>query len=127
MPAFIQDGYTERAYLQSVALLYGPVRFSFRPMLAEDRADYVERSSRLRPREQTLRAAEVIEHHVLEWDIRDGRDHVVPITSQNILRLHPNLFNRMLWVVTGTEPWDLDPQQPTPQRTEASLLEDQKN
>jgi len=129
MPGFIGDGYEERAYLRGVPKLYDDVRFTFRPMLAEARADYVDRGSRLRAREQTKRSAEMIEHHVLEWDIRDDKDRLVPLTAENILRLHPNLFNRLLWVITGTEAWDDDPDEPgtPPQRTRATLIEDQKN
>ena len=129
MPGFIGDGYEERAYLRGVPKLYDDVRFTFRPMLAEARADYVDRGSRLRAREQTRRSAEVIEHHVIDWDIRNGDNHLLPITTDVILRLHPNLFNRFLWVITGTEAWDDDPDEPgtPPQRTRATLIEDQKN
>ena len=127
MPSYIHDGYNETAFIRGVPHLYGDVRFTFRPMLAEDRAEFVERGSKLKARDQTRRSAELIEHHVLEWNVERLDGKPVPITAEAILRLHPNLFNRILWVVTGTEPWDEDPGIEGQPRTSATLVEDQKN
>lgn len=127
MPSYIPDGYTENAFLRAVPHIHDDVRFAFRPMLPEERADFIERGARLKAKEQTRRAAEVIEHHVHIWDIYDENEKIVPLTADKILRLHPNLFNRLLWVVTGTEPWDEEPEQKAPQRTSATLGNDQKN
>jgi hypothetical protein len=108
MPTYLSDGYSEKAFLRGVPKLHGALRFTFRPVLAENRADFVERNGRLDAREQTRKAAELIKGQLVEWDLRTPKGEVVPVSTDAILRLHPRLLDRLLWVVTGVEPWDDD-------------------
>lgn len=107
--AFIPDGYTRTVTIDAVAGMHPAVTYKDRPMMIEQRADFVAKWRALpegAKREQLQ--ASFLDYHVTEWNIVQADGSVLPKTKANILRLRNVLFDRManitLW---GSDPGDL--------------------
>ncbi len=97
----IADGYTERAWLNELAGVYGRVEFSYRPMLQEEIVAYAQSSKAKTGMDLRQFVAALLSHKLKEWDLRDGKGVVVPITAGNLLRVKERLFMRLWDVVSG--------------------------
>ncbi len=114
MMDFIPDGYTESAYIKGEDRVHGEFRFTYRPMLVEERAllysDAVERL----PEDAKLkkRAAAVVAR-IQSWSLRDAKEQTVPVRLETYLRFKAPLFWRVLNIVVGADAGDLDPEAET--------------
>lgn len=110
LSAYIHDGYTVAGYIQEAPRLYPAVRFTYRPVLAQNRAVVFREIQRANdPRKEETIAAEAVKAQVQEWDIIDHEGRAVGIAASNILRLQPQLFSRMFRMVMGDAAPDEDP------------------
>lgn len=108
---YIPDGYTQRGYIEASEGKHGPLAFTFRPMLPEER-DAVEEVLAIRPaREGSQVAAAAVAHALFEWDLRDENGCPLPVGLDCVRRLRPSLFDKLYAVVSGREPSDPPPQQ----------------
>lgn len=125
LSAYIHDGYTVAGYIQEVPRLYPAVRFTFRPVLSQNRAVvFQEIQLTTDARKGETIAAELVKSQILSWDIVDHEGNAVEITTTNALRIQPLLFNRLFKVIIGDRAPDEDPNVSAPQRnrdSEASL------
>lgn len=120
---FIPDGYTESGFIQAVAGLHGEFRFSFRPMLIEERSVILsERMTRLPEEQQDLKTAKAMQARLVTWSLRDAQGACVPIELGEIRRLKPALFRRLFLIVAGLEPSDPTPESPSVERLIANSL-----
>lgn len=108
--AFIHDGYTRPGFIAPVAGLFPAVRFTFRPMLTQDRSVMTDRLSKVTPEVSDRISAEAVAARILEWDVKDSRGELVAINPANVLRLQPSALGRLFAIVTGTLPSDIDPE-----------------
>jgi hypothetical protein len=110
--AFIDDGYTEKGYIQPLDLVHPAVRFTYRPTLIEERGELrgkIALETKEARREQLTAAA--LAKHLLSWDVRDKSGNVVPTTANFVLRVKPALFDRLAMIVLfGNEGGDVDPE-----------------
>lgn len=96
----ILDGYTRPGYIAKVPYLHPELRFRFRPMLALERDELLTASRRLSPQQFAASMAKAMANRIVEWNLtHDGQP--VTISSDNIQRLQPNLFDRLFWIVSG--------------------------
>ncbi len=113
LSAYIHDGYTMRGYVRGESRLHPSVRFTYRPLLTQDRAVVVRQISLARdPRQEERIAAQAIYGQLLDWDVVkvvDSSAQSVPLEVDELLRLQPRLFNRLLRIVLGDEACDEDP------------------
>lgn len=109
-----EDGYTLSAYIAGVPRLHGPVRVRYRPTEQLERAVLLEVNQNHSEKEVTKKFAAVMASKLSEWDVEQlGPSEVMipmPITPENMLRLKPalwiRLINIMLW---GADGGDVDP------------------
>jgi hypothetical protein len=113
------DGYTEEGFIEASPGYHGDFRFSFRPMLVEERARIVAANNAVRPEEYERLCAAELAKKITVWSLRDKAQQAVPITAANILRLKPRLNSRIFGIVTGLEASDVDPQWTDAAKTEA--------
>jgi len=107
---YIHDGYTRRGYIAEVRLLHEALRFTYRPMLQQDRSvvmGAITQTKDLRKAESI--SAEIIKSQLAEWDLHDHESSAVPLEVPNILRIQPSLFDRLLRIVLGGDGGDEDP------------------
>lgn len=105
---YIPDGYIEEGYIRGVAGLHGSVRFTFRPMRVVEQATLFGQRMLSLPEElQDRRCADVLCSHLISWSVADANGRPLELTAENILRLKPALFQRLLAIVSGIEPSDI--------------------
>lgn len=124
--AFLEDGYTAKGYLKAVPQLYPEVRFTYRPILPEQRAAFVEavRKAKDGPGAER-RTAAILAKHLLTWDVTDSKGDTVSITGDRILRLRWALYDRLVAVVLyGTEGGDVDPSWTDAEKDAADAADD---
>lgn len=107
--AFINDGYTETAVLHEVPGLYPRVEFTFRPMLIEQRVFYYKVAQKLEGVQLRRLIAGHLAQQLVEWDVKDRKGNVVPITVDNVMRLKSRFFDRLFAVVSTEEAPDESP------------------
>ena len=102
---FIEDGYSRQATILAAPGLHPALSFRFRPALAAVRMDNMAARD-LNGTEQALRTGKILEAHIESWDakLRDGS--AAPIKAQQLTRLQPALFAKVLDVVLGYAPAD---------------------
>lgn len=105
---YIPEGYTEEGYIREAPGLHGPVRFTFRPMSVVERAALFSQRMLALPEElQDRRCADVLCGQLVSWSVLDAQGEPLALTAENILRLKPALFQRLLAIVSGLEPSDI--------------------
>ena len=105
---YIPEGYTEEGYVREAPGLHGPVRFTFTPMLITERAALFSQRMLALPEElQDRRCADVLCGKLVSWSVADTQGQPLPLTPENVLRLKPALFQRLLAIVSGMEPSDV--------------------
>lgn len=108
--AFLHDGYTRKGFIGAVPGLFPEIRFTFRPMLTQDRSVMTDRLTKAKPEMADRISAEAVAARISEWDVTDSRGELVPISMANVLRLQPSALGRLFAIVTGTLPTDIDPE-----------------
>ena len=115
--AFIEDGYTEERYIKAVERMHPEVRFKFRPILAEDRAAFIEdvaTGSKQDPKKGERLVGQALADHLVEWSLD------LPPTPANIMLLKPSLMNRLsLVILYARDPGDTDPTKTMDKKLEA--------
>lgn len=107
MPSpFIADGYTRCASVAGCDL-FPPVRFEYRPMLAVDRAQLLERIRRLAPDgDDGIGAVEQIiiqelSRRLVSWTLVDDEQAPLPIADETLIRVESNLLANLASIVLG--------------------------
>jgi hypothetical protein len=112
---FIADGYTQPGYVQPVERLYKALRFRFRPVLADERSRLTDGASTATAASYLRQVAALLAEKLVDWDITDPRGNDVEISPANVLRLQPELLQKLQQIVLGVVPSDLDPRWPDEQ------------
>jgi hypothetical protein len=90
------DGYTLTGRVECVLGLFPQVDFKYRPGLPSVRLQYTDAPS---PAAKEKVGADIIERHVKE--VRAGEGDPVRLTAEQAKRLHPDIFQGMLYAVLG--------------------------
>ena len=62
--------------------------------------------------------AETVSKHVISWDLKKGSGDLVEVTTDNVLRLNPGLFDRLFAKIVGY------PEPANSEQIQAALIED---
>ena len=113
--AFILDGYTQDAYIKPLEFMYPEVRFKFRPILSEDRAEFIKRVNNEKdPKKAERIAGKLLSDHLVEWSLGDDT------SPSMVMRLRPALFIRMTRIILYVEDvGDTDPDKTIDEKFEA--------
>jgi hypothetical protein len=107
---YIHDGYTMHGYITAVPRLHSSLRFTFRPILSQNRAVILRQiASANDPRREESLAAQAIKAQLIDWNLTNHRGEPVPLEASHLLRVQPQLFSRLFRIVMGDEPSDEDP------------------
>ena len=67
---YIHDGYTISAYISALPRLYPELRFSYRPVLSQNRAVIFRQIASIDdPRKEESIAAQAIKAQMIDWDL----------------------------------------------------------
>ncbi len=125
---FYEDGYEEKGYIAAEKNLYPALRFTFRPVLVQERNRHVADNAKLGdPAKGTLNTARLLALKVKGWDLKfpaksKRKGEVVPLNPDNILKMQPALYERFWMIVLGLAASDDDPEA-TIEQQEESLVD----
>jgi hypothetical protein len=121
--AFI-DG-VEDGYLAPSEGIHGGVRFTFTPLLVEERSAFLDKMEKCKDRAQQDRVTAIeLERIIKSWDLTRPDGNPVPATAKNILRLKFRLFNEIQAIaIYGTRGSDSDPGEPIEDKLETDRTE----
>lgn len=106
---FIHDGYTKSGYIAPAPGFHSGLRFKWRPMLTQLRAECFEKLAKAtNGKERDAIYARIMKTRLVTWDARDDKGHV-EITAETILKLESNLFLTLWEIVASLRPTDIDP------------------
>lgn len=120
---YIADGYTRKGYIEESPRLYPAVRFSYRPMIASERAAVNDRVANAKAAESEAYAAKAIASHVCDWDLCDCEGKSLPVKAEVAMRLQPALSNRLYRIVIGSDAPDQDPSEKASPETDQEIQE----
>lgn len=104
------DGYTEPGYLAPVPGKSLELRFTFRPLLAEERRGLLETMEKMKGGQEAVKVAEVLAEQIKTWDVKDAKGGDVPINVTIMRRVKPSVLWALWGIVAGSDASDLDPQ-----------------
>jgi hypothetical protein len=122
---YLADGYTQPGFLKGVPNLFEDLRFTFRPAVVEERSQILTGYSSSKADAFDRKVAQFLAQKIKSWDVVDQYEQDVAVSAAAILRLPPELFQKVWQVVGGFEACDTDPNWPdeTIDRTDAEQLE----
>src|SRR5436309_10839864 len=103
---YLADGYTQPGYLKAVPNLYEDLRFTYRPAVIEERSQILAGFSTTKPDAFDRKVAQFLAQKFKTWDVVDPRGQDVEVSAAAILRLPPELFQKLWQVVGGFEACD---------------------
>jgi len=107
---YIHDGYTRHGYIKAKERLHPALRFEYRPVMVQNRTVAFKRIEQAGdPRREEQIAAKTIQIHLECWDLLDHEGKTVPSHVDHILRVEPNLFQKLFGVIMGSLVSDEDP------------------
>ncbi len=104
--AFIEDGFTRTDEIPATKR-HPAVSITYRPMLRGERNSHILKNGKLidqggdKVDEASRKTAEALAARIKAWDITDSKGDVVAITTDNIGKLEPNLFETIFRAVCG--------------------------
>jgi len=114
-----RDGYTEQAYIEAVPRLHdAPLRFSYRPLLPEERAEHLDAIENMSGVKNQLACSKFIAGRLVSWNLADDNGETLAITPVMVGRLKPALANKLYTIILGVTPSDIDPEWPEDAKAE---------
>lgn len=126
-PTFIPDGYTRPGYIRRVPGLHGALRFTYRPLLPDERDALVRETGKRSAAEFGALTRKMLQKHVTEWDNKH-EGQALPIDNETLRRLPPPMYTKLENIVSGYTPSDLEEAEQSPEAVDdfiASLEGDQ--
>lgn len=105
----IRDGFTRRGYVKEVPGLHGEMRFSFRPMLPEQRNAVRRIVSQEKGDKADVLLRTAIAEHLVDWSAADEEGRDVKIGPEGVRRLPPSLYDRLYLIISGMDASDPEP------------------
>jgi hypothetical protein len=109
---YFHDGYTQVGFIAAVPRMHGPLRFSYRPTLVEERSQLSDAAATLKSHLYDRHVAAFLAGKLVDWDLTDVRGRPITSSGEACLRLHPALFVKLHRIVQGWIPSDVDPEWP---------------
>jgi hypothetical protein len=105
----IRDGFTRRSFIKEVPGLHGELRFSYRPMLPEQRNAVRRLVSGEKGDKGDVLLRTAIAEHLVDWSATDDDGRSVKIGPEGVRRLPPALYDRLYLIVSGMDASDPEP------------------
>jgi hypothetical protein len=109
---YLADGYTQTGFLKGLSNLYEDLRFTYRPAVVEERSQILSGYSNSKADAFDRKVAQFLAQKIKSWDVIDQNGQDVAVSAAAILRLPPELFQKVWQVVGGFEACDTDPNWP---------------
>jgi hypothetical protein len=106
---YFHDGYSQSGFIAAVSGLHGPLRFSYRPALVEERSALYTAAGRLSAPAFDRHVAQFLAEKLIDWDLLDARRRPVEPAPETLLRIQPELFVKLSGIVLGTTASAIDP------------------
>ena len=103
----IFDGYTRDGYVAPLERQHEGCAFKFRPMLLEQNEQVTSQVEKADSVKAAHIIAAAVSKHLVSWSESDKDGQPLPITFENVRRLHPVLLNKMRGIIGGYYPSDL--------------------
>lgn len=115
--AFIHDGYTKRGYIKANPGFHPAIRFVWRPALIQARSEWFAKlAQQTDAKAKDATVARFIASRLVSWDLTDEKGNAVVLDGKTpgqraeiVLRMEPNLFDRLFAIVASQQPSDIDP------------------
>lgn len=101
------DGYTFDGYIAPVDGLHGELRFSYRPFVAAEKSTLQHKVKMAA--DPTLYYADAVAARLTAWSLVGPKGEGVLITPAAMRRVNPPLLDKLLNIVLGIDPSDIDP------------------
>lgn len=108
LSAFIDDGYSQDIYFEAIEGLYPPLRFTCRPLLREEISQHIDQMEGKGGPAYDKSVAEILADKISKWDMKDRAGKPVSISADNLRKICPAMFRRLLRCVWGDDPGDVD-------------------
>lgn len=113
------DGYTFDGYLEGVEHQVPEMRFTYRPLVSEERSEFIDALKGKKGRDQDREIAKKLAERIKTWDLKDGNGAPLPINRETLRRLLFPTFNRLSGIVIyGSQISDQDPRWDEPDTDE---------
>jgi len=104
MPSgFIDDGYTIDATIRGKERQYDSIVITYRPLLRREMWHHSQSVASAKEKQDLEKidelVAELLDNKLASWTLKDRSGEIVPITKENLLRLHTDLFTEIMLVV----------------------------
>jgi hypothetical protein len=106
--SIIRDGYTEEGYAADEFAGYPGIHFKYRPFTVDEAEELLEESKPLTGKSLLILQANYLKDHLVSWNAADEKG-IVTIDETNLRLLIPRQFFRILRIVCGHQPSDIDP------------------
>lgn len=106
------DGYTEPGYIAERKGLHAALKFTYRPMLMEERDVVRAQWQTKTPLEAARLQVQQVVSRLVTWDNKDAKGETLPIKFEQVRTLRPNLLDAVYAVISGAVPSDPDPDRP---------------
>ena len=121
----IRDGSNRAAYIEGVETMFEPLRFTYRPLTNEESANYQAKADKIEATDKSPEAAgraaqvyqrmmcdRIVSWDLLEFDENNESDPGTPVDPkdyENIRRVVRRLQARIINIILGVSPSDVDP------------------
>jgi hypothetical protein len=100
-PTFIPDGYELDGFIAASKGQHGAVKFKYRPLTVDER-DEIRTKLSTKAVQLNSELRTIFADKIRSWDVQApgaAAAEFVPITADNLLRLHPRIFDKLYWVI----------------------------
>lgn len=111
MPSgYIDDGYTIEATIEGKDGEYDGIEIEYRPLLRKEMWRHSQAVTKAKENEDLEKidelVAELVVQKVISWTLFDRNGKSVPLTAENVLRLHTDLFNQLILIIMRSKEQD---------------------
>lgn len=121
---FIPDGYEMDGEVPAVKGLHGGFKFRYRPTTADEQDELRAKNAGQDVAKQNAATRAAIAAKLVSWEIKTPDGQEVPVSVDNLKRLHPAVYDRLYWIVCEGEPDGLPPTHSSKHGREVGSSED---
>lgn len=107
---YIDDGYNEKGFVKELENVHGDFRFEYRPVYVSDRQAITTAAKSITDDEYIRFIAQKTIDNLGSWSLKQrGTGQPLPVSLEWLLKVKPQLFWRVVDIVTGFGASDTDP------------------
>jgi hypothetical protein len=109
---YIPKNFLQSGYIAALPQLHDALRFCYRPAVVLERAELRAAAAADPPGALERCAAAMLLSKIACWDYHGPDGPILPITRENLLEMHGEVFCKLYQIVFGMRPSDIDPAWP---------------